>query len=102
MTAVAFRPVEISQGLSLIFDILTFWFLVFVATYFAWRTFFGGRSFNEKESEKQLRKLSREWCENGIAISDWVRIHLRELDLNQKATISNPEFQELLWRDFEI
>lgn len=102
MIAVAFRPIDPTHPLAVIFNTLTFWFFILMVMYFAWRIFFGRISSNKEKSKEEFTKLKREWLENGTAIADWVRTHLQELNLNLEATISNPEFQELLRKDFEI
>lgn len=51
---------------------------------------------------KEKTKLFREWSENGDAILNWLRAHRDELNRDIKAMISHPEFQKLLWKDFEL
>ncbi|MBI2062368.1 MAG: hypothetical protein HYT64_01625 [Candidatus Yanofskybacteria bacterium] len=102
MFGVLFRPVEISQGLSVVLSILTFWFLVFAALYFMWRAIFGTRSSDAKKPDEQLRELRHEWYENGVAIENWLKVHREELYVDLAATLSRSEFQELIWKDFEI
>jgi hypothetical protein len=103
MVAIAFSPVEIFPSLSVIFGNIIIFFLAFVVVCFVWGIiFFRGKSSNAKKSEEELLKLLREWCENGTALSDWVRTNFQGSNLSWDVLISNPEFQELLQRDFEI
>ena len=47
-----YMSVETSQGLSVILDVLTFGFFVFMVMYFVWRIFWGVINFNAKKPKE--------------------------------------------------
>lgn len=99
MMAVAFKPAEIDPHLSLVIFEVTF--AVFVGILVVLFVQHLVSFLRTKRSEEEI-KLFHEWCENGTAISNWLKTRYQELKLNHEATISKPEFQDLLRKDFEI
>lgn len=92
-----FKLVEVSL------DWLTFFLGVIFIVYGVVSTvLFARRLVKAKRLEKEQIRLFIEWYKSGAAIVNWLKAHLQELTLNQEAATSNPEFQELLRKDFEI
>ncbi len=100
MVAVVFKPVEINPDLlSIIFGDL-FIVLGIVLAILAVRNLV--KFLTTRESDRELQKLSHEWYENGKAVTNWLKAHHKELGIDTKATLSCPEFQELICKDFKI
>ncbi len=85
MIAVAFKPVDIGQELP-IFTI------AFVAFWLIWSFINVWRILKIKRRQRpsETIRLFREWSENGTAISNWLKDHYNELNLDKEATIYHP------------
>ena len=61
------------------------------------------RNRKEKQNREERLAILNEWVENGQKMKTWLDGHFADLmNQNPSVTIGHPEFQALLWKDFDL
>ncbi len=100
--SVVSKPVDIGQGLPMTLIILVLGLILALIWTMRVLRMIKGRRRSAEIIRLEIIRLIQKWSENGTAILNWVEAHHKELAINKEADLSHPEFQELLWKDFEI
>jgi len=56
----------------------------------------------KKRKREEGLAILHEWVENGQKMKTWLEEHFADLNQNPSATIAYSQFQNLLWKDFDL